>query len=158
MNTFEIGETFYIADPFVEKMYTMNKWQDSSMEIMINVRGLAFKTKEEAIAKSRAMIEYDKKQSYPKIMMVWNNANTYKQCCIVIGEIYGQYLAIDNGDVSANKKSLDSLPALIYDRSSFDVVIFENAKPATDLEQYLLDRRINSDEIDVIRQLALNEE
>lgn len=158
MKTFEIGETYYVADPFVEKGCTKNTWLDSSSEKLLNDRGLCFKTEEEALAKLKSMVEDNKKHSYPQIMMVWDDANTYKQCYIVIGEIYGKYIAIDHGDISANKKSLDYLPTFIYDRSSFEVVIFENAKPVTNLEQYLLDRSISIEEIDVIRQLALNEE
>lgn len=98
------------------------------------------------------------KNSYPQIMIVWNDDKSYTLCSIVIGELYGKYVAIDNGEVIANKKSLDSLAELIDDSSSFEVTIFDNAKPVTNLEQYLLDRSMSRAEIDVIRQLALNEE
>ena len=97
MEKFEVGETYYVADPFVEKVYTKNTWLDSSSEKLINDRGLCFKTEEEALAKSKSMIEDNKRRSYPQIMKVWYDANTYKQCYIVIGEICGKYIAIDHG-------------------------------------------------------------
>lgn len=158
METFEIGEAYYIADPFVEKVYTKNKWYDSSTERMINDRGLCFKTEEEALAKSKSMIEDNKRRSYPQIMKVWDDNNPYKRCRLVIGEVCGKFMTIDDDDVPPNTRSLKSLETLIHDKSSFEVSIFDKAKPVTNLEQYLLDRCISSDEIDAIRQLALNEE
>lgn len=157
MKTFEIGEIFYIADPFDEKMYTKNKWIGSSIDNMINGRGLAFKTEEEALAKSKSMIECDIKNPYPRIMKVWYDTNPHKRCRLVVGEVCGKFMTIDDDDVPPNTRSLKSLEALIHDKSSFEVSIFDNAEPVTNLEQYLLDRSISSDEIDVIRQLALNE-
>lgn len=158
METFEIGETYYVADPFVEKVYTKNTWLDSSTERLINERGLCFKTEEEAQAKSKSMIEGNKKRSYPEIMKVWDDSNPYKRCRLVIGEVCGKFMTIDDDDVPPNTRSLKSLKTLIHDKSSFEVDFFDNAKPVTNLEQYLLDRSISIEEIDAIRQLALNEE
>lgn len=158
METFEIGETYYVADPFVEKVYTKNTWLDSSTERLINDRGLCFKTEEEALTKSKSMIEDNKKRSYPQIMKVWYDTNPYKRCRLVVGEVCGKFMTIDDDDVPPNTRSLKSLKTLIHDKSSFEVSIFDNAEPVTSLEQYLLDRSISIEEIDVIRQLALNEE
>lgn len=158
MENFEVGEIYYVADPFVEGMYNMNTWRDSSTERMTNDRGLCFKTEEEALAKSKSMIKDNKKYSYPQIMKVWYDTNPYKRCRLVVGEVCGKFMTIDDDDVPPNTRSLKSLQALIHDKSSFEVSIFDNAEPVTSLEQYLLDRSISIEEIDVIRQLALNEE
>lgn len=157
MKTFEIGETYYVADPFDEEMYTKNTWRDGSIEKRFNDRGLCFKTEEEALAKSKSMIEGNKKHSYPQIMKVWYDTNPYKRCRLVVGEVCGKFMTIDDDDVPPNTRSLKSLETLIHDKSSFEVSIFDKAEPVTKLEQYLLDRSISIEEIDVIRQLALNE-
>lgn len=157
MEKFEVGEIYYVADPFVEKVYTMNTWRDSSTERMINERGLCFKTEGEALVKSKSMIEDNKRRSYPQIMKVWYDSNPHRRCRLVVGEVCGKFMTIDDDDVPPNTRSLKSLQALIHDKSSFEVSIFDNAEPVTSLEQYLLDRSISIEEIDVIRQLALKE-
>ena len=95
------------------------------------------------------------KNSYPQIMMVWNDDNQHKQSRIVIGEVNGKFIAVDD-DAPANARAC--FDDLVNYRSSFEVCIFDNAQALTNLERFLLDRDISIADIDVIRQLALNEE
>ena len=113
MKTFEIGETYYVADPFDEEMYTKNTWRDGSIgKKGLMIEGYASKRKKKALAKSKSMIEGNKKHSYPQIMKVWDDTNPYKRCRLVVGEVCGKFMTIDDDDVPPNTRSLKSLENL----------------------------------------------